>query len=136
LAYLVAAAMVPALAGSASAQAAPAPAPPVPAPAAPLAPPYDDQLLRLAEILGALHYLRPLCGSDEGALWRDQMQALIDAEQPVDFRKARFVDRFNRGYQSYRAVYRTCTAGAVETVDRYLQEGERISRDVTARYGK
>ena len=28
-------------------------------------PPYEGELSRLAEILGALHYLRPLCGAKE-----------------------------------------------------------------------
>lgn len=41
--------------------------------------PFDGDLLRLAEILGALHYLTGICGSNEGAEWRKEMQALIDA---------------------------------------------------------
>ena len=32
--------------------------------------PYDDKLLRLSEILGAIHYLRELCGAREGQTWR------------------------------------------------------------------
>ena len=40
-----------------------------PAPAQDVAP-YDDHLMRLAEILGALHHLRPLCGADEAQVWR------------------------------------------------------------------
>ncbi len=42
----------------------------------------DDSLTRLSEILGALHYLRGICGSSEGNRWRTEMQALIDAEAP------------------------------------------------------
>jgi len=99
-------------------------------------PPYEAQFLRLSEILGAIHYLRRLCDSDEGGLWRDQMQALIDAEAPNPIRRARIVDRFNRGYESFRSVYRTCTPAATAAIDRYLAEGAKISRDVTARYGK
>ena len=38
--------------------------------------PFDGDLQRLAEILGSLHYLRGLCGANEGTKWRDQMQAL------------------------------------------------------------
>jgi len=34
------------------------------------------------EILGALHYLRGLCGANEGQKWRNEMQALVDAEAP------------------------------------------------------
>jgi len=103
---------------------------------APLAQPYDDQLLRLSEILGAVHYLRELCHAGEGTLWRDQMQALLDSEQPDDERKARLIDRFNRGYQGFRAVYRECTTAATLAIDGYMKEGARIARDVAARYGK
>ena len=106
------------------------------APAAPSAPPYDDGLLRLSEILGAIHYLRELCGAGEAGLWRDQMQALIDSEQPDPDRRARFVDRFNRGYQTFRTVYVTCTPAATVAIDRYVEEGRKIARDITARYGK
>jgi uncharacterized protein (TIGR02301 family) len=99
-------------------------------------PPYEAQFLRLSEILGAIHYLRRLCDSDEGGLWRNQMQALIDAEAPNPIRRARIVDRFNHGYESFRSVYRTCTPAATVAIDRYLAEGAKISRDITARYGK
>jgi uncharacterized protein (TIGR02301 family) len=99
-------------------------------------PPYDDGLLRLSEILGAMHYLRDLCNSGEGSLWRQEMQGLIDAEQADDLRRARFIDAFNRGYDSFKAVYRTCTPAATLAIDRYMGEGERIARDIVARYGR
>src|SRR5262245_20674239 len=44
--------------------------------------PYDRDLQRLAEILGALHYLRALCNANEGQKWRNEMQALVYAETP------------------------------------------------------
>ena len=103
---------------------------------APPAPPYDEQLLRLSEILGSVHYLRQVCGTNEGTLWRDQMQALLDSEQPDTLRKARMVDRFNRGYEAYQSVYRTCTDAARFAIDRYLAEGARIAGEVATRYGK
>jgi uncharacterized protein (TIGR02301 family) len=99
-------------------------------------PAYEGQLLRLAEILGAMHYLRHLCNSGEGDQWRDQMAALLDTEQPDEPRRRRMVDRFNRGYESFRSVYRECTPAATLASDRYLQEGARIAADITARYGK
>lgn len=99
-------------------------------------PAYDPPLVRLSEILGATHYLRQLCGSGEGSLWRDQMQALIDAENPDPERRARLVDAFNRGYQGFRSVYRTCTPAATLAISRYMEEGAKIARDVTARYGR
>jgi uncharacterized protein (TIGR02301 family) len=99
-------------------------------------PPYEAPFLRLSEILGAVHYLRRLCDSDEGNLWRDEMQALIESEAPSPIRRARIIDRFNRGYESFRSVYRTCTPAAALAIDRYMDEGVKIARDITARYGK
>jgi uncharacterized protein (TIGR02301 family) len=130
---------VPPAAKTAVAPAIPPPAAPAPAPptgGVPSAPPYEDQLLRLAEILGAIHYLRPLCQSGEGNQWRDQMDALLNSEQPDEARRRRMVDRFNRGYESFRSVYRECTAAAAMASNRYLQEGVKIAADITARYGK
>lgn len=98
-------------------------------------PPYEDQLLRLSEILGAIHYLRHLCAYDEKEVWREQMAAILDAEEPEEPRRARLIDRFNRGHEGFRAVYRTCTPAAAASADRYIAEGARIAADITARYG-
>ena len=49
-----------------------------PARAQDAAAPFDGDLQRLAEILGTLHYLRGICGNNEGLKWRNEMQALID----------------------------------------------------------
>jgi uncharacterized protein (TIGR02301 family) len=83
-----------------------------------------------------MHYLRELCGASDGPLGRDQMQGVIDAEQAEGERLARLVDGFNRGYEGFKAVYRTCTPAATMAVDRYTQEGARIARDIAARYGR
>jgi uncharacterized protein (TIGR02301 family) len=97
-------------------------------------PPYQNDLQRLAEILGALHYLRGICGANEGQTWRNEMQALIDAEAPPGERRDRLVASFNRGYRGFQQTYRSCTPAADLAVRRYLDEGARISRDITARY--
>ena len=96
--------------------------------------PFDSNLQRLAEIMGALHYLRALCGANEGPKWRNEVQALIDAEAPSGDRKARMVASFNRGYRGFQQTYRTCTPAADLVIRRYLKEGSLIARDVTARY--
>ncbi|MGJ4951357.1 TIGR02301 family protein [Bradyrhizobium sp. HKCCYLS20291] len=96
--------------------------------------PFDGDLQRLSEILGTLHYLRGICGSNEGAKWRNQMQALIDAETPSGERRARMIAGFNRGYNGFQQTYRTCTPAAMVAIRRYIDEGSKISRDLTARY--
>ncbi len=96
--------------------------------------PYDGDIARLAEILGSLHYLRNVCGANEGQKWRNQMQALIDAEALEGERKRKIVASFNRGYHVFQQTYRTCTPAADIAIRRYLDEGAKISRDITARY--
>jgi uncharacterized protein (TIGR02301 family) len=96
--------------------------------------PFDGDLQRLAEILGTLHYLRNICGTNDGAKWRNQMQALIDAETPSGDRRARMIAGFNRGYNGFQQTYRSCTPAATVAIRRYIDEGSKISRDLTARY--
>jgi uncharacterized protein (TIGR02301 family) len=62
------------------------------------------------------------------------MQALIDAEAPSGERHDRMIISFNRGYRGFQQTYRTCTPAADLAIRRYLEEGTRISRDITARY--
>jgi uncharacterized protein (TIGR02301 family) len=94
----------------------------------------DDSLTRLSEILGALHYLRGICESGEGNRWRTEMQALLETEGNTTERKARMTAAFNRGFRGYQQTYRTCTAAAGTATRRYLEEGAKLSREVTARY--
>ena len=96
--------------------------------------PFDADLQRLGEILGALHYLRAVCGANEGAKWRNEMQALIDAEAPSGERRRKIVASFNRGYRGFQQTYRTCTPAADLAIRRYLDEGAKIAREITARY--
>jgi uncharacterized protein (TIGR02301 family) len=96
--------------------------------------PFQGDLERLSEILGALHYLRAICGSNEGQKWRNEMQALVDAEAPSGDRRSRMIANFNRGYRGFQQTYRTCTPAADLAIRRYLAEGSKIAREVTARY--
>jgi uncharacterized protein (TIGR02301 family) len=105
-----------------------------PARAQDAAAPFDGDLQRLAEILGTLHYLRGICGTNEGGKWRNEMQALIDAETPAGDRRTRMIAGFNRGYNGFQQTYRTCTPAALVAIRRYIDEGSKISKDLTARY--
>jgi uncharacterized protein (TIGR02301 family) len=96
--------------------------------------PFDGDLQRLAEILGSLQYLRAVCGTNEGQKWRNEMQSLIDAEVPDGERRRKIVASFNRGYRGYQQTYRTCTPAADVAIRRYLDEGAKIAREITARY--
>ncbi|WP_333824683.1 TIGR02301 family protein [Pinisolibacter sp.] len=99
--------------------------------------PYDDKLMRLAEILGALHHLRPLCGAtDEAQTWRDQMTALVEAEQPSPERARRLVESFNHSYRGLAATHHTCTDTARTLIERYTAEGAALAQEVVVRWGR
>lgn len=100
-----------------------------------LPPAYNDQMMRLAEILGSLHYLRDLCGAEENQLWRDQMQDMLTKENPSRDRRLKLTARFNRGFRSYQEIYRECTPSAAEAANRYLRQGTRIAAEIPSRYG-
>lgn len=89
--------------------------------------PYDDRLQRLAEILGAVHYLRELCGANDGQLWRERMQELLQSEGTTALRRAKLTRSFNQGYQSYSRTYNSCTPSAITAVNRFLAEGAEIA---------
>lgn len=97
--------------------------------------PYTTDLLRLSELLGALHHLRPLCGAAEPRLWRDKMANLLAAENPSAEMRNRMITRFNRAYRDLSEVHRRCNPAAQEIIARYVVEGERIAADIVARYG-
>jgi uncharacterized protein (TIGR02301 family) len=98
-------------------------------------PPYEPQLLRLSEIMGALAFLRPLCGASDGPDWRKRMSGLIEAEASSPARRDRLAGAFNKGYRGFALVYRTCTPSAELAISRYLDEGGKLTRDLTTRYG-
>ena len=89
--------------------------------------PYDDKLMRLSEILGAIHYLRELCGANEGQYWRERMRELMEAEGSSTLRRARLTRAFNQGYRSYSRTYNTCSPSAQTAVTRFIAEGAQLS---------
>jgi uncharacterized protein (TIGR02301 family) len=120
-----------------SQRAPPAPATPAPPPppAEPPAAPYEKELLRLAEVIGSLAFLRSLCESPDATEWPRRMQALIDAEGTTPGRRERLAGAYNRGYRGFSLTYRICTPSATEAISRYIAEGELLSKNLAGRYG-
>jgi uncharacterized protein (TIGR02301 family) len=89
--------------------------------------PYDAQLMRLAELLGSVHYLRELCGGNDGQTWRNQMKELVQSEGSTALRRARLVESFNKGYRSYARTYRSCTQPAQTAIGHFLEQGAAVA---------
>ncbi len=101
-----------------------------------LPPAYNDKMLRLAEILGAMHYLRELCGAKEEMKWRKQMENLLANEDPTEKRKADLIGRFNRGFRTFSEIHAECTPTAVEAANLYLRQGTKLAGEIPNRYGR
>jgi predicted secreted protein len=122
--------------------------------------PYEDRLVRLAEIVGSVHYLETLCSAGESAGaeaenetlaeegdgngasapvqtsdWRRMMGALIETEAPEPDRNAKLTAAFNRGYRSFASVYTRCTDAARTATERYRSEGATLATEIIARFG-
>ncbi|MCP4560103.1 MAG: TIGR02301 family protein [Bosea sp.] len=110
------------------------PAEPAPEPESP-APPYEPQLLQLAEIIGSLAYLRTLCETREAQDWRERMATLLESEGRSPQRRERLASAYNRGYRAYSATHRTCGDGSQEASARLAQEGEKLAKALASRFG-
>jgi hypothetical protein len=74
-----------------------------------------------------VHYLRELCGAQEGQIWRDQMKDILRNEGTTAVRRAKLVKAFNDGYRGYRRTSRTCTQSATLATTRFSAEGATIA---------
>ena len=100
-------------------------------------PPYEPQLLRLSEIMGALSVLDPLCegrAEKDGGAWRQSMEKLMDAQEPGPRLRERLAGAYNRGLNGYTYFHRQCTPASGLARSRLLEEGGRLAHEITATY--
>lgn len=97
-------------------------------------PPYENDLLRLAEILGGVQYLHSLCSGQQSTFWSDQLNTLLDTEVTETIRRRKFAEHFNLGYRGYAATHRICTPIARQALQDHITEGIEISEYLTNRY--
>ena len=98
-------------------------------------PPYQPEMERLAEAMGSLYFLQPLCGHTE-IDWRAEMADLIALDEPDADREARLAGAFNAGYEAYARFYRSCTDSAREAMRRLLIQGGDAAREIHSRYAE
>lgn len=98
-------------------------------------PPYQRQMERLAEIMGSLYFLQPLCNAGTTD-WRAQMSDLITLDEPDEDRRQRLAGAFNQGYTAYSRFHRACTPAAQQALTRLLVEAETTARDIHTRFAE
>ncbi|MBV1707085.1 MAG: TIGR02301 family protein [Hyphomicrobiales bacterium] len=111
---------------------APAPAP---VPAVPSLPPYEPQLLQLAELSGTIAYLRGLCHDADAPLWRERISALIQSTAKSPGQSGALVGAYNRGYGAYALTYHRCTANAHAIINRAMVKSRAIAEGISEDYG-
>ena len=99
-------------------------------------PPYQADVLRLSEVLGAAAYLDGLCGGPAAADWRAKMISLLDAQSLDGPARRPYVEAFNRGQRTFAVAHRTCTASARSVLQRYFSEGAQLSERLDQRFGR
>jgi uncharacterized protein (TIGR02301 family) len=104
-------------------------------PALAIDPPYEPQMERLAEIMGSLYFLAPMCAGST-VDWRAELADLVTKDQPDEDRQQRLYGAFNGGYQAFARLYRTCTPSAEEALIRLLMEAETTARDIHTRFAE
>ncbi|HEX7774984.1 MAG TPA: TIGR02301 family protein [Parvibaculum sp.] len=87
----------------------------------------DNGLIRLAEILGAAHHLREVCGANEGPLWRNKMIDMLGAANADAAERQRLIEHFNNAYYSYRSRYPVCTPPAAAEANSLFDEAHRLA---------
>ena len=105
------------------------------APALAIDPPYQRQMERLAEVMGSLYYLQPLCktGTED---WRAQMAELIALDEPDEDRRQRLAGAFNTGYTGFSRLHRHCTPASREALSRLLFEAQQLARTIHTRFAE
>ncbi len=85
--------------------------------------------------MGALAYLRDLCGAHDADAFRAKMASLLETEAKSPSRKETLAGAYNNGFHGYQMNYRLCTPAAHEVIARFLDEAAKISSDLASRYG-
>jgi len=87
---------------------------------------------QLAAVLGGVHHLRTLCGTNEGQLWRNKMIEMMGALSPSEAERQVLIKHFNDAYYRYRNAYPNCTPTATNQADRLMQDGHRLAEELAA----
>lgn len=88
---------------------------------------YQGQLLRMADILGALHHLRGSCIDGETQIWREEMMELIRLESPSPERKDELITRFNNAYAAARRDFAQCNRTTSKYAQKLADEGSHLT---------
>ncbi|MGJ8527033.1 TIGR02301 family protein [Maritalea sp.] len=98
-------------------------------------PPYQEDMERFASIMGALYHLDDLC-VQSGNDWRAEMDELMTLEEVDEDRRARLTGAFNDGYNDFSRFHVQCTQNARLAMERFVDEGANIAKNIHTRFAE
>jgi uncharacterized protein (TIGR02301 family) len=98
--------------------------------------PYEKEILRLSQILGAMHYLNKICPANVNKNWRGSMGNIINNERASGKYRGKLTAYYNRGFKAYQITYKTCTDNAKHVINQYTNEGAELAKSIIIRYGR
>ena len=101
--------------------------------------PFEPQLLKMAELMGALAFLADICSNEasnaqSGQIWRDKTALLMDAETSGPRLRGLMAGAYNRGYSDLEVNYKGCSQPALALYEHDLEMVHRLSQDLARRY--
>jgi len=98
-------------------------------------PPYQQEMERLANIMGALYHLDELC-LNSTIDWRQEFADLMELDEVDEDRQERLTAAFNNGYLDFSRLHVRCTANAETVTRRFVVEGAEITKNIHTRFAE
>ncbi len=92
---------------------------------------HQTRLVRMAEVMGGLHYLRGICDKEDNQVWRGNMMRLLDLEQPPQDVRERMVSRFNSYFDREQKSFSTCNRKATREIKKLAGEGQQLTSELS-----
>lgn len=88
----------------------------------------ERRLVRISEVMGALHYLRGACYRPERTQWRSQFDLLLKQYRPQIALRNQMTDAFHGSYVYHQRNFNGCNGNTAAEASILAEEGERLSR--------
>jgi uncharacterized protein (TIGR02301 family) len=97
--------------------------------------PYDDALIELVYILGSLSHLETTCKNGSANTLED-MNLLLEAEQPSPSRRALLIDSYNNGFRSVASIHLICNDNTRILIEDLKKKASILAQKTSATYGQ
>ncbi|VAV88574.1 hypothetical protein MNBD_ALPHA06-1041 [hydrothermal vent metagenome] len=91
-------------------------------------PPETSQnLLAMADVMGAMHYLNVLCKGKQNQDWRERMVEMLELENPEYYLRAQLISSFNNGFRQQQRMFGVCSERIAAQMQQKSKQGRILS---------